>query len=280
MNVKHYVSHLFPLSIFITLLVVFSHRLSLETGILFTVGFFAQLIDGAIGLGFGMVSTTALLVFDMNPALLSNSVHTAEIFSSAASGISHYRNRNLDKKIFLSLLLPGVIGAFVGSIAMIFINNFNVNIFKIIIAVYTLILGGRLIYLFFRQKCNRRQNSTKTKISNIKLLALFGGFFDSFGGGWGPIVTSTLIQNGRKPRYVIGSVNSAEFFVALTSSATLFVALGVKNWSVIIPLVCGGVVAAPIAAKTTKRVSSDNILLPIGLLVIMWSFYVIVRTIL
>lgn len=280
MNVKHYVSHLFLLSIFITLLVVFSHRLSLETGILFTVGFFAQLIDGAIGLGFGMVSTTALLVFDMNPALLSNSVHTAEIFSSAASGISHYRNRNLDKKIFLSLLLPGVIGAFVGSIAMIFINNFNVNIFKIIIAVYTLILGGRLIYLFFRQKCNRRQNSTKTKISNIKLLALFGGFFDSFGGGWGPIVTSTLIQNGRNPRYVIGSVNSAEFFVALTSSATLFVALGVKNWSVIIPLVCGGVVAAPIAATTTKRVSSDNILLPIGLLVIMWSFYVIVRTIL
>mgnify|MGYP000421329022 FL=1 len=101
MNVKHYVSHLSLLFIFITLLVVFSHRLSLETGILFAVGFFAQLIDGAIGLGFGMVSTTALLVFDMNPALLSNSVHTAEIFSSAASGISHYRNRNLDKKIFL-----------------------------------------------------------------------------------------------------------------------------------------------------------------------------------
>lgn len=284
MNLKSLFSHFGLLLIF---LVTFGVALSLgfrpstEMLIIFIVGFSAQLVDGALGMGFGMISTASLLGFGMNPAMISSSVHTAEIFSSAASGISHHRNGNVNRKLFLSLLIPGMIGAIIGALLLVFASNFNLEVLKATIACYTMILGARLIYLFIKRQ---RKNSPKYLRSNnpkIKPLALAGGFLDSFGGGgWGPVVTSTLVGNGHEPRYAIGSVNSAEFFIALASSATFFIALGTQTWDIIIALVCGGVTAAPIAAKITKKTTANALLLLVGVLVTIWSSYTILRIIL
>lgn len=242
------------------------------------VGFSAQLIDGALGMGFGMVSTATLLGFGINPTTISSSVHTAEVFSSAASGISHHRNGNINKKLFLSLLITGVIGSIVGALLLVFVSNVDNSAIKVIVAVYTMILGFRLLYLFFRR---RFENRTVKNKSRVRILALVGGFLDSFGGGgWGPVVTSTLVSRGHEPKYVIGSVNAAEFFIALASSLTFFIAIGIHHWDIILALVSGGVAAAPIAAKTTNKVTSRILLLSVGILVIIWSLYTILKLVL
>lgn len=284
MNFKSFFTHFGLLLIF---LVIFGVALSLgfqpstEMLILFIVGFSAQLIDGALGMGFGMISTASLLGFGMNPAIISSSVHAAEIFSSAASGISHHRNGNVNKKLFLSLLIPGMIGAIVGASLLVIASDFNLELLKIIIACYTMLLGARLIYLFIKRQSKNGLQYLRSNNPKIKPLALVGGFLDSFGGGgWGPVVTSTLVGNGHEPRYAIGSVNSAEFFIALASSATFFIALGTQNWAIIIALVCGGVTAAPIAAKITKKTTASALLLLVGVLVIIWSFYTILKIVL
>ncbi len=172
-------------------------------------GFLAQLVDGALGMGYGVTCTTILLSLGINLPVISGSIHTAEMFSSGISGYSHYKFGNVNKKLFSALLIPGVIGAIIGAIALSKLGVKYADYVRPLLAAYTLILGLKIIYSVFRR------NKPK-KVKRVGWLAGAGGFLDSFGGGgWGPLVTSTLISKGRTPKYVIGSVSLTEFFVTL-----------------------------------------------------------------
>ncbi|MBE7178727.1 MAG: TSUP family transporter, partial [Mucilaginibacter polytrichastri] len=181
-------------------------------------GFCAQLVDGALGMGYGVISTVTLLSAGVNLAAISGSVHTAEMFSSGASGYSHYKFGNVNKKLFKALLIPGVLGSIAGAIVLYYLGEKNAAWARPILSAYTLILGIRIFMNAFRK------NTVQKKVKRVGWLAGAGGFLDSFGGGgWGPLVTSTLIFKGRSPRYVIGSVSLTEFFVTLASAATFFI---------------------------------------------------------
>ena len=235
-------------------------------------GFLAQLVDGALGMGYGVTSATILNSAGISPAAISGSIHTAEMFASGASGYSHYRFGNVNKKLFKALLIPGVIGAIIGAIFLTKLGETHLVYLRPIMAVYTLLLGLRIIMNAFRSQ------QPQKKFIRHGVLAGVGGFLDSFGGGgWGPIVTTTLITKGRSPRFVIGSVSLTEFFVTLASAFTFFTLLGVTHWQVILALVIGGLVAAPIAARLTGKLPRKTSFILLGVLVIFWSIRILVK---
>lgn len=237
-------------------------------------GFCAQLVDGALGMGYGVTSATILLSAGVNPAVISGSIHTAEMFASGASGYSHYKFGNVNKKLFKALLIPGVLGAIGGAIILVLAGEKYGKIIRPVIAGYTLILGIKFIVNAFREIRPQK------KFKHYRLLAGVGGFFDSFGGGgWGPIVTSTLVNNGRSHKYVVGSVSLTEFFVTLASAFTFFTMIGVSHWQTIIALIIGGLVAAPIAAKLAGRLPRKTAFILLGSLVIIWSIRILVKII-
>jgi uncharacterized membrane protein YfcA len=235
-------------------------------------GFVAQLVDGALGMGYGVTSATVLLSAGINPAAISGSIHTAEMFASGASGYSHYKFGNVNKKLLKALLIPGVIGAITGAILLVYLGDKHSNYIRPILACYTLLLGIRiLINAFIQQK-------KQQKFKRYSLLAGAGGFLDSFGGGgWGPIVTTTLITKGRSPKYVIGTVSLTEFFVTLASAFTFFTLIGVSHWQTILGLIIGGLIAAPIAAKLAGKLPRKTAFTLLGLLVIWWSVKILVK---
>lgn len=235
-------------------------------------GFIAQMIDGALGMAYGVSASTFLLSLGVPPAAASASIHTSEIFTSGVSGLMHLKFQNVNKKLFRTLLLPGVIGAAAGAFTLSFLEDYN-YILKPLIAVYTLYLGIVIIRKAFRK------NKSKIKTRHIPKLASFGGFMDSIGGGgWGPIVSSTLIAGGRHPRYTIGSVNLTEFFVALASSLTFFSIIGISHWNIIAGLVVGGIIAAPLAAYASRRIPIKPMMLIVGTLIILISIRIIYIT--
>jgi siroheme synthase-like protein len=235
-------------------------------------GFMAQMVDGALGMGYGVTSATILLSAGVNPAAISGSIHTAEMFASGASGYSHYKFGNVNKKLFKALLIPGILGAIGGAIMLVTLGNKYGSFIRPVIAGYTLILGIKFIMNAFREMKPRK------KFKHYRLLAGVGGFFDSFGGGgWGPIVTSTLINNGRSHKYVVGSVSLTEFFVTLASAFTFFTMIGVSHWQTILALIIGGLVAAPIAAKLAGKLPKKTAYMLLGLLVIFWSIRILVK---
>jgi siroheme synthase-like protein len=234
-------------------------------------GFLAQLVDGALGMGYGVTSATILLSSGINPAAISGSIHTAEMFASGASGYSHYKFGNVNKKLFKALLIPGVLGAIGGAIMLVFLGNKYGGFIRPVIAAYTLVLGIKFIINAFRER------KPQKKFKRYRLLAGVGGFFDSFGGGgWGPIVTSTLINNGRSHKYVVGSVSITEFFVTLASAFTFFTLIGVSHWQTIVALIIGGLIAAPIAAKLAGKLPKKTAFLLLGILVIFWSIKILI----
>ena len=240
--------------------------------IMILAGFLAQMVDGALGMGYGVTSATILLSAGVNPAAISGSIHTAEMFASGASGYSHYRFGNVNKKLFKALLIPGVIGAILGAILLTKLGQTHLTYLRPIMAIYTLFLGVRLLMLAFRKQQQQK------KFKRYGILAGAGGFLDSFGGGgWGPIVTTTLITKGRSPKYVIGSVSLTEFFVTLASAFTFFTMLGVSHWQTIIGLILGGLVAAPLAAKLAGRLPRKTSFILLGLLVIIWSGKILIQ---
>ena len=242
--------------------------------IMLLAGFLAQLVDGALGMGYGVTSATILLSAGVNPAAISGSIHTAEMFASGASGYSHYKFGNVNKKLFKALLIPGVLGAIAGAIMLVTLGNKYGNFIRPAIAGYTLILGIKFIMNAFREK------KAQKKFTKYRLLAGVGGFFDSFGGGgWGPIVTSTLINNGRSHKYVVGSVSLTEFFVTLASAFTFFTLIGVSHWQTILALVIGGLIAAPIAAKLAGKLPRKTAYILLGTLVIFWSIRILIKII-
>lgn len=236
-------------------------------------GFLAQLVDGALGMGYGVTSATILLSAGVNLAAISGSIHTAEMFASGASGYSHYKFGNVNKKLFKILVIPGVIGAILGAVLLSLYGDTHTPYLRPIMACYTMFLGLRIFYNAFK-----KQQQKPKKFKRYGLLAGAGGFLDSFGGGgWGPIVTTTLITKGRSPRYVIGSVSLTEFFVTLASAFTFFTLLGVTHWQVIVALIIGGLLAAPIAAKLTGKLPRKTSLILLGLLVMFWSIKIIIK---
>jgi uncharacterized protein len=233
-------------------------------------GFIAQMIDGALGMAYGVSASTFLLSFGVPPAAASASIHTSEIFTSGVSGLMHLKFQNVNKKLFKTLLLPGVIGAALGAFVLSSLEEYN-NIIKPVIAVYTFYLG--VIIVRKALKKNRKVSN-----GNIPRLAIFGGFMDSIGGcGWGPIVSSTFIARGRHPRYTIGSVNLTEFFVALASSITFFAIIGLSHWYIIAGLISGGIIAAPIAAFLSRKLPVKTMMILVGIMVILISIRIIFK---
>jgi len=233
-------------------------------------GFLAQLVDGALGMGYGVTSASILLSTGINPAAISGSIHTAEMFASGASGYSHYKFGNVNKKLFKVLVIPGVMGAVGGALLLVFLGQKYQNLIRPVMAAYTLFLGIKIFLNAFR-KLNQQK-----KFKYYGPLAGLGGFLDSFGGGgWGPIVTTTLITNGRSPRFVIGTVSLTEFFVTLASAFTFFTLLGVSHWQTIIALILGGFIAAPVAAKLAGKLPRKTSFILLGILVVIWSLKIL-----
>ena len=233
-------------------------------------GFLAQLVDGALGMGYGVTSASILLSTGINPAAISGSIHTAEMFASGASGYSHYKFGNVNKKLFKVLVIPGVIGAIAGAVLLVFLGEKYSGYIRPVMAIYTLFLGVKIFLNAFR-KLNQPR-----KFKHYGPLAGLGGFLDSFGGGgWGPIVTTTLITKGRSPRFVIGTVSLTEFFVTLASAFTFFTLLGVSHWQTIIALILGGFIAAPIAARLAGKLPRKTSFILLGILVILWSLKIL-----
>jgi len=235
-------------------------------------GFLAQLVDGALGMGYGVTSATILLSIGVNLASISGSIHTAEMFASGASGYSHYKFGNVNKRMFKALLIPGVLGAIAGAILLTKLGNTHADYLRPIMAVYTMFLGIRIFINAFRK------NKPQKKFKHYGWLAGAGGFLDSFGGGgWGPIVTTTLITKGRSPKYVIGSVSLTEFFVTLASAFTFFTMLGVSHWQTILALIIGGFIAAPLSAKLAGRLPKKASFILLGVLVMIWSSRILIK---
>ncbi len=240
---------------------------SIDSSILLYIlaGFTAQMIDGALGMAYGLTASSFLLSVGVPPAASSASVHASEIFTSGVSGLMHLKFGNVNSKLFKTLLIPGVLGAILGAYLLTSLENYN-YILKPIISSYTLFLGILIIFKALKK------DKIREKIKRIFPLALVGGLMDSIGGGgWGPIVSSTLIAGGRNARFTIGSVNLAEFFVSLASSITFFTIIGLTHWAIIAGLIIGGVIAAPIAAYLANKIPTKTIMILVGIVVIISS---------
>lgn len=229
-------------------------------------GFIAQLIDGTLGMAYGVSCTTMLLHFGVPPALASASVHTAEVFTTGVSGLSHIYMKNVDKQLFLRLAIPGVIGAVLG--AFLLSKVLHGDVIKPFIAAYLMILGIVIIIKGIREPL------FKDEIKSVIPLGFFGGLLDAIGGGgWGPIVTSNIIQRGKTPQMTIGTVNTAEFFVAFFSTGVFLFFLGMEGWKAVIALVLGGVLAAPVGPFLIKFIRPRILMFMVGAGIIITSFY-------
>jgi uncharacterized membrane protein YfcA len=228
-------------------------------------GFLAQMVDGSLGMGYGTISTTFLLAIGVSPAIVSSRVHSARVFSSGVSGYSHHRFGNINKKLFRALVVPGIIGAVVGASLAFFAQKYSSWV-RLPLSIYTLYLG----YFILRKAFAKKKYNQKVKRAGW--LASAGGFMDSFaGGGWGTLVTSTLMSKRRSPRYVIGSVCLAEFFVVFVSSITFFILLRSIPIVDVAGLIAGGLIAAPIAARLVGKVPIKAMFIAVGALVILTS---------
>lgn len=235
-----------------------------EFVVFFAIGVFAQLVDGTLGMGYGATSTSFLLAYGVPPVVSSTGVHVAEMFTTGVSAISHHKFGNINKKLVRHLLIPGVLGSITG--AYLLADVIDGDVIKPFIAVYMIVLACIII------RKAMQKNIVKKKTKRLGILASFGGFMDAVGGGgWGPIVTSTLLGRGRNPRYTIGSVNAAEFAVAFASGVTFMLFGGIEGWQVIIGLILGGVIAAPVAALLVNKIKRQPMMILVGIVIIILS---------
>jgi uncharacterized protein len=231
-----------------------------EFFMLVAIGFFAQAIDGALGMAFGVISTTAMLAIGLPPAQASALVHTAEIFTTGASAASHVYHRNVDWRLVRRLGIAGVLGAILGAWVL---SNLDSIAIRLFVSGYLFFMG---IYILLRA------------INMMPMRDAPAGFLDaSGGGGWGPVSTSTLIGSGHAPRQTIGSVNATEFFVTIAAATTFFVELGLSPMQNLIPLVIGGLLAAPFGGWIVKRVPVRTLMIVVGVLILALSGWQILR---
>ena len=221
-------------------------------------------------MAFGQISSTLLIAMGVPPAAASASVHTAETFTTAVSGVSHVAHRNVDWWLFVRIVVPGVIGGIAGAYLL---TQISADTARPLVLAYLAALG---LYLFYRGIMHRH---TERRPRVIAPLGLAGGFLDAAGGGgWGAIVTSNLLVQGSNPRKTIGTVNTAEFFLTVTISATFIAMLGWEAFTMAtVGLLIGGVIAAPFGALIAKRVNPDRLLTFVGLVVVATSGYGLYR---
>ena len=236
------------------------------------VGFIAEVVAGSMGMGYGVICTTILLILNIPGPAISASIHSAESFTSAAGAISHYKYGNVNKKLVKLLAIPAIIGAVVGALALMQAGHHSPKFIKPVLALYTMYLGIKIL----RNAIDTKKQ--KKKKVNIPVLAFIGGFIDSFGGGgWGPLVTGTFIKNGRTPRYVIGSSSFAKFILTLASAFTFVFAGGFSHWNIVAGLLLGGVITAPFSAMLTSRLPVKKMFYVVGMVVIICSMITVVR---
>lgn len=229
------------------------------------IGLGAQLVDGALGMAFGLVSSSVMLSMGLPPAQVSASIHTAEVFTTGASGVSRLAAGNVDKRLFLRLALPGAVGGALGAYVLTQIPG---DIIRPLIYLYLLVLA----IIILARAAGRWM--PKGEIRRVPVLGFFAGLLDaSGGGGWGPIATSTLLARGGQARTTIGTVNAAEFVVTLTVSATFLLSMGVQHLQIVAGLLIGGMMAAPVAAILVKRVKERWVLVAVGVLVLGISLF-------
>jgi len=230
------------------------------------VGFFAQLIDGALGMAFGVISSTLLLSLGVPPVTTSATVHTVESFTSAASAVSHVAHRNVDWRLFSRLIVPGVIGGVLGAYVL---TNVAAETARPLVLAYLAMIGLYLLWRGIKYPPSERQPRL------VEPLGLVGGFLDAAGGGgWGAVVTSNLLVQGASPRKTIGTVSTVEFFLTVTISATFIAALGIEAFTIAtIGLLIGGVAAAPLGAVLAARLPAKPILMFVGFVLTLTSVY-------
>jgi len=224
------------------------------------VGFVAQMIDGTLGMAYGVSASTLLLTRGITPAMVSATVHASEVFTTGMSCVSHYYFGNVDRRLFWRLVIPGVLGAIVGAYIL---SQIPGDRFRPFIAFYLLGMGVLIVTRVFRTV------PPLSVTTYLTPLGFFGAFIDAIGGGgWGPVVASTLIARGNHARLTVGSVNAAEFFVTLAASFTFIITMGVTHWPIIIGLATGGILAAPLGAFACKHIPHRPFMFLVGLLVI------------
>jgi uncharacterized membrane protein YfcA len=247
---------------------------SIMTGKLFyylAVGFAAQLIDGALGMAYGVTSTSLLLSAGVSPSVASASVHAAEVFTTGASGISHWKFGNVRKDLFIKLAVPGAAGAALGAYVLTSVDG---TVIRPYVAGYLLVMG---LIIFLKAV---GKTIFPRELKGVRLLALFGGFVDaSGGGGWGPVVTSTLISGGHHARLTIGTTNAVEFLVSLTAAGVFSLFVGLAGWQVVIGLILGGVLAAPLGAYVCHKINHRVCMFLVGTLITILSLRTIILSI-
>jgi len=234
------------------------------------IGFTAQMVDGALGMAFGVISSTLLVsVMGIPPARASAGVHLVEVFTTAASGISHALHRNVDWKLFARLVVPGMIGGIAGAYTLI---NVDGDVTRPFVMAYLSIIG---LYLLWKSAHEAKPRAPKV----IAPLGLVGGFLDSVGGGgWGPVVTSNLLIQGMTPRMTIGTVNTAEFFLTLSISLTFLIGLGWQAFTTAtVGLLIGGIAAAPLGAVLAKNVRPKVLMRVVGIVLTATSVFSLVK---
>jgi hypothetical protein len=226
-------------------------------------GFLAQLVDGTLGMAYGVTASSLLLSFGLPPATTSATVHAAECFTTGASAISHHAFRNINAVLFRRLLVPGILGAVVGAYIL---SSFPAQTLREFVAAYLLLMGGVIILKAFREFPPRAVTT------HLAPLGFVGALVDALGGGgWGPIVASTLMARGHDARETVGSVNAVEFFVTVAASVTFIVTLGLTNWPIILGLAIGGLPAAPLGAWACKHIPLKPLTVLVGALIIALS---------
>jgi len=240
------------------------------------VGVLAEIVAGSMGMGYGVICTTTLLFLGIPPHAVSASIHSAESFTTAAGSISHIRLKNVSKTLVKRLAVPAVIGAVIGAVSLTYLGEYYSKITKTIISFYTLYLGIQILSNAFKNKHDKKLK----KKTNLTRLGLAGGFIDSFaGGGWGPLVTGTLIKNSFTPRFAVGSSTVAKFILTLTAAITFILTLGIQHWNIIFGLLIGGIFTAPFSAMLTAKLPVKSMFIVIGLLVIIMSSITIYKSV-
>ncbi|WP_036138027.1 sulfite exporter TauE/SafE family protein [Luteibacter sp. 9135] len=229
------------------------------------VGLLAQLVDGALGMAYGLVSNAVLLALGLPPAVASATVHTAEVFTTGVSGGAHAFFGNVDWKTFRRLAIPGVVGGILGAW---FLASVDGDVLKPFVYAYLLILGMVVLVRATGRTVSRH------RVRHKGILGFCAGLLDAIGGGgWGPIATSTLLARGGDVRQTIGTVNAAEFVVTIAISSTLIFHMGVQHWPIVLGLLTGGVIAAPIAAWLVRHLPPRYVMVAVGCLIVGISLY-------